>query len=337
MSAIEVKPNVSESAKKVLQFLRRKRTIHTVEDVANAIATSPKIVRESVAELKDKGYTVHVSEGLVELSTSIPKPNPVAIDRRLLDGNKFKFLLVADNHIANKHERLDVLNALFDVAYNEGVTTCYQLGNMIDGDHHFNKHEVLYRGLNDQATYLSNVWPKKKGMTTYFITGDDHEGWYVNREGVDVGFYLQQKFEDANRQDFRYIGHVEADILLPGKKNRSVLRLIHAGGGTAYATSYTTQKIVESYQGGEKPRILCVGHYHKCNFDYSREVYTFQGGCTCDQTTFMRKKRIPAHVGGWIIEATINHDGDVIRCKGEWIPFYDKGTYTRAWRSRGLR
>jgi hypothetical protein len=36
----------------------------------------------------------------------------------------------------------------------------------------------------------------------------------------------------------------------------------------------------------------------------------------------MRGKRLPAHVGGWIIEVHVTEDGTVTRCKGEWIPFY---------------
>jgi len=332
------KDKSSELANQVLEFLKRKRKVYTIEDISNALATSPKLVRSALAELKDTGHTVEVDEGLVELSSQLPpRSEPIKIDRKLLDGNKFRFLLTADNHLCNKHERLDVLNALFDIAEEEGITTCYQLGNMIDGDHYFNKHEVICVGLDKQSEYIVEHWPKRKNIVTHFITGDDHEGWYINRDNVDVGFYLQQKFEKYGRKDFQYVGHVEADVLLPGTKHRSVMRLVHAGGGSAYATSYTTQKIVESYQGGEKPRILCVGHYHKANFDYAREVYTFQGGCTCDQTTFMRKKRIAAHVGGWIIELTINNSGDVIRCASEWVPFYDKGTYSRAWRSRGIR
>ncbi len=326
---------VGPVATSVLAFLKKKRVIHTLEDVADALGISPKMAKEAVEELKNADFTVNLAQGKLELSNQIDKSDPVPIPKKLLTGNTFKFLLVADNHIANKHQRLDVLNALFDIADGEGITTCYQLGNMIDGDHSFNKHEVLCRGLDAQSTYLSEVWPKKKGIVTHFITGDDHEGWYINREGINVGSYIQTKFEQVGRKDFQFIGHVEADVLLPGKKRQQVMRLIHAGGGSAYATSYSTQKIVESYQGGEKPRILCVGHYHKANFDYAREVYTYQGGCTCDQTTFMRKKKLAAHVGGWIIELTISDDGDVIRSKGDWIPFYDKGVYKTAWKAKG--
>lgn len=321
-------------AQEVLATIKRKRaSVLTVEDVANVLVTSPAKVREALKELRETGFNVSLAEGMIELNRDVPKAPPIKIDRKMLDGQKFRFLATGDNHIGNKHQRLDVLEALFDVAEAEGITTVFNTGNMIDGDHNFNKHEVLCRGLDAQAAYLAEVWPKRKGITTHFVTGDDHEGWYANREGVDVGFYIQQKFESVGRNDFQYLGHVEADVLLPGKSHRSVMRVIHAGGGSAYATSYSTQKIVESYQGGEKPRILLVGHYHKANFDYSREVYTIQTGCTCDQTTFMRKKKLQAHVGGWIIEVTIAPDGTVIRVRQEWIPFYDKGVYDKAWKA----
>jgi hypothetical protein len=36
----------------------------------------------------------------------------------------------------------------------------------------------------------------------------------------------------------------------------------------------------------------------------------------------MRGKRIPAHVGGWIVEVHVDDEGTVTRCKGEFVPFY---------------
>src|SRR5581483_12495394 len=95
---------------------------------------------------------------------------------------------------------------------------------------------------------------------------------------------------------------MEHDIIFKGKHAQQVMRLIHAGGGSAYATSYTVQKIVESYQGGEKPQILLAGHYHKAEYGYPREVHCVQAACTEDQTLFMRKKKIAAHVGFWEVK-----------------------------------
>lgn len=175
-------------------------------------------------------------------------------------------------------------------------------------------------------------WPRRKGINTYFITGDDHEGWYVQREGVEVGRYLEGVAKAAGRNDMVYLGHMEHDIFFAGKKQTSVMRLIHAGGGSSYATSYAAQKIVESYQGGEKPHVLLVGHYHKAEYGYPREVHVIQAGCTCDQTPFLRKNKIQAHVGGWTIEMTVNADGVITRFRQEWIPFFDKGFYDKAWK-----
>jgi len=106
--------------------------------------------------------------------------------------------------------------------------------------------------------------------------------------------------------------------------------VVHPGGGSAYAISYTDQKRTESYQGGEKPQIEIVGHYHKFNQGYPREVHTIQCGCTCDQTLFMRKKRLQAHVG--FVEVKIKQEKDtgiVKRVSVEWFPYFDRGFYEK--------
>jgi len=111
------------------------------------------------------------------------------------------------------------------------------------------------------------------------------------------------------------------------------MRVVHPGGGSAYAISYTDQKRVESYQGGEKPSIELVGHYHKYNVGYPREVTTVQAGCTCDQTLFMRKKRLQAMVGFLIVEIQQDKsDGHIDRVRHEFFPFFDRGFYERRYR-----
>lgn len=323
-------------AAQVLGVINRTKTHQTVEDLANKLITSPAIIRRALGDLKRGGHNVIDTEGMVELSREIPKADPFRIDTRKLKGKVLRFGITADNHLCSKYERLDVLESLFDAWHEQGITTVYQLGNMIDGDARFNKFDVICQGLDAQSRYFAHHWPKRKGMTTYFITGDDHEGWYVQREGVEVGRYLQSVCRDAGRKDLVYLGHMEHDIVFTGKRQRSIMRLIHAGGGSSYATSYAPQKIVESYQGGEKPHILLVGHYHKAEYGYPREVHVIQGGCTCDQTPFMRKQKLQAHVGGWTVEVTINEDGLITRFRQEWMPFFDKGFYKDAWQYADL-
>jgi hypothetical protein len=315
-------------------LLKRRKSLQTVEALADELDVAPARVRGAMERLKDAGHNVVVIAGNVELSPDLPKRSALRINIAKLQGEMFRFGVTGDNHLGSRYERLDVLNALFDTWASQGIQTVYQLGNMIDGEARFNKTDLLAYGMDGQARYFAKHWPQRPGMTTHFITGDDHEGWYVQREGVDIGRYLENVAREMGRKDLVYLGHMEHDISFEGRKQKSIMRLIHAGGGSSYATSYAAQKIVESYQGGEKPAVLLVGHYHKAEYGYPREVHVLQCGCTCDQTPFMRKKKLQAHVGGWTVEMTVNPDGLITRFRSEWMPFYDLGFYEKAWRYR---
>lgn len=244
-------------------------------------------------------------------------------------GDELKFGFTSDNHLGNRNERLDVLNLLYDIFADEGVPTVFNAGNWIDGEARFNKNEVHTHGLTNQINYAVRHYPYRKGIKTRFIAGDDHEGWYVQREGIDIGDYFELKRRQAGYTDMEYLGYMEADIELTEKgfENKSWLRVIHPGGGSAYAFSYKPQKIVESYQGGEKPSVLLIGHYHKLDYSFPREVHSIQTGCTEDQTLFMRKKNIQAMVGGGICTLRRAKDGTINRCKVEFITAYDKKFY----------
>jgi hypothetical protein len=89
---------------------------------------------------------------------------------------------------------------------------------------------------------------------------------------------------------------------------------------------------VESYQGGEKPQIELVGHYHKFNHGYPREVHAIQCGCTSDQTTFLRKQGIQVMPGFVVVKLKQAGFGAIERCAVEWFPFYDRGFYSNRFR-----
>ena len=313
-------------------FLKTRKTILNVEQLSDHFNVGISKVRKALESLKKKGHNITVLSQGIELSREIPKAEPTIIPAKSLAGKLIRFGYVTDNHLGSKYARLDVLNCLFDIFEQEGIKSVYQTGNMIDGEARFNKFDLLAYGLDGQCQYFVDNWPVRKGITTYYITGDDHEGWYVQREGINIGQHIEDMAKRSGRKDLVYLGHMEHDIVFKGLKQSTIMRLLHAGGGSSYATSYAPQKIVESYQGGEKPHILLVGHYHKAEYGFPREVHVVQGGTTEDQTPFMRKLKIQAHVGGWIVEFVLTPEGRVSRFKTEWIPFFDKGFYDKAWK-----
>ena len=287
----------------------------------------------AVDKLVSRGYNLVADHLSVELQNTIPAAPTKIIDMSRWKAKHHIYGLTGDNHLGSKYARLDVLNALFDIWKEEGVETVYQCGNIIDGEARFNVHDLLVKGIGGQTDYLIDNWPRRKGMETHFVTGDDHEGWYVQREGIDIGRHIDQEANHQGRHDLVYLGHMEHTMDLRVGDGRSIMRLIHGGGGTAYAISYKSQKIVESYQGGEKPNILCIGHFHKFDHSYPREVTAIQVGCTEDQTPFMRKKEIQAMVGGVTLEFDQDDHGIVHNVKVAWHPFYDKGFYSGdAWK-----
>jgi hypothetical protein len=316
-----------------------------IDAIKKALKAGPKSV-ESLAALTGKKAT-ETKKLLKELIKSgamiqeLPDGSYGAYTAELLDPGKDThdhydrgdgwnvFGWTSDNHLCNKHSRLDVLEQAYDRFAAEGVKVVLNGGNWIDGEARFNKRELIVApGMDNQINYLVENWPSKPGVVTKFVAGDDHEGWYAQREGIDIGQYLQTKAESAGRDDLKYLGYGEADISLNIKGSHAVLRLMHGGGGSSYALSYSSQKIVESFQGGEKPAILMVGHYHKFDWCYPREVNVVQLGCTTDQSLFMRKNKIQAHVGFGIVKFQQNpKDGSVTRFAVEWFPYFDRKYY----------
>lgn len=312
----------------IRKALRNKSLTET--ELADILDCGPSRVRDAIASMQDRGAMIDEIHGRFTLMEGIHlEPATVSLSSGTQSSSITRvFGALGDNHLCNRHSRLDVLNVAYDEYERRGITEVFNTGNWIDGEARFNKTELIVApGMDSQINYMIDNYPQRAGITTHYIAGDDHEGWYQQREGVEIGRYLHLRAEEQGRHDLKYLGYGECDVKLQHGTGSACMRVVHPGGGSAYAISYTDQKRVESYQGGEKPQIELAGHYHKALYGYPREVHTLQTGCTCDQTMFMRKKRLQAHVGFWIITITQNSDGVVTRFGTEWFPFFDRGYY----------
>ena len=329
------KPRENEwfSANDLLKYLSRKRLQRlTVIELANHFDVSPRTIEDTIVLLRENGVLIdNVGEAL-QVASAIPHTDdPQVIDMRKHVEREFCFGAVADTHLGSKYERLDVLNSLYDRFADYGVKTVYHGGNMIDGEARFNRYDIYVHGVEDQVANFVEKYPQRKGITTQYVTGDDHEGWYVQREHINIGQVIQDRAIESGRDDLIHLGYIERDLEFKQANGSSTIRVIHAGGGSTYAISYTAQKYVESLQGGEKPALVLVGHFHKFDYSYPREVHVVQVGCTQDQTPFMRKKRIQAMVGGCVIWVKQNDLGVFTSVKVEWMPYYDKRFYQYIW------
>ena len=55
---------------------------------------------------------------------------------------------------------------------------------------------------------------------------------------------------------------------------------------------------------------------------FSRNVHGFECGTLCGQTSWMRGKKIPAHMGFGLVKVVVNSTG-VERLSHEFVPWYE--------------
>lgn len=327
---VQAKRNGESLPEAIHKFLiKSKKKDVSVEELSDHFDVGVSKVQKALDELYKAGINVRATAKGVSVSGDIPKAEPTVIKTDDLKGQEFRFGLISDNHLCSRYERMDILNAMYDLFAEQDINVVYNCGNMIDGEARFNKFDLHTYGIDGQSEYFVNNYPRRDGVVTKFITGDDHEGWYQQSLGIDIGRHIEQLAKEAGRQDLQFLGYMEHDIIYDAPNGQTILRLLHPGGGSSYAISYTPQKIVESYQGGEKPHILLIGHYHKASYNLIRGVHCIQAGCTQDQTPFMRKKRLAAHLGGWIVTFETGARGEITRFNTEFYPFYDRDFYDK--------
>lgn len=228
---------------------------------------------------------------------------------------RIRFALFGDVHCGSLYAHSDALAGFYAYAEAQGITDFYCSGDVLDGHRVYKGQEFELRdlGLDAQLARLVDVCPRIG--KTRFITGN-HDASFKALAGVPVGKLIAQA-----RTDWEFIGEEQARIKWDTPNGSFSLMLIHPGGGTSYALSYRAQKIVESLEGGSKPDILAIGHYHKAEMIPSyRNVCVVQCGTFQRQTPFMGRQGLAAHVGGWLIDATVGDGHNVVR--GEFVAFY---------------
>lgn len=237
------------------------------------------------------------------------------IMRQPFSGKHIKIGVISDTHSGSLYANPHLDSALVRTFNKEGCDLVYHIGDILDGEKMYRGHEyeLEFHGADRQVRNFVNRFPHVKSKM-YVITGN-HDLSFWKHAGVDVG----QKIVDK-RDDIEYLGQDEAIIEL--KKNVKIM-LIHPAGGTAYAVSYKSQKLIESFSGGKKPNIMLCGHYHKYDHLFFRNVQGFQVPTTQSQTPYMKRKPTPAIMGGLILDIWTDKKG-ISRLKAEYLPYYEK-------------
>lgn len=332
-------PQLTDLVNRIVPMLRKGPL--TIYEIQTMLQCHPALAEGAVLVAQKQGAAIVERAGKwhLDATPAMGSQAPRKSFELVTDKDGYiRFGACGDQHLASKYARLDCLNDYYDRLARKEISIVLSAGNHLDGEASFNKHDLLVHGMDPQLQYLAREYPKRDGIETWAITGEDHEGWWARREGVDVGRYTENVMRQNGRDDWHDLGFMECFIpLVHGDTGKSSqLCLMHPGGGSAYAISYAPQKIVEGFDGGAKPAVLLIGHYHKASYQMTRNVHVLQTGCFQDQTIFMRQRKLAAHLCGWLCQVHVDPDTgavDEFTCTA-WN-YFVKDFYKGRWSEHG--
>ena len=229
--------------------------------------------------------------------------------------NIIRFGLMGDTQLGSKYAQITQLHKYYDICEQLEIANVYHTGDITDGlkMRPGHEYELYCTSADELKDDVIKNYPKINGITTHFITGN-HDASLYKHVGYDIGSAISNE-----RADMKYLGR---DCAVVHLTPNCTLELRHPWDGTAYAISYKPQKMIEAMESDSKPNILGIGHYHKAEYIFYRNVHCFQTGCFQGQTPFTRGKGISVHLGGWILTVYVDENGYIQRIVPEFIPFY---------------
>jgi DNA polymerase II small subunit/DNA polymerase delta subunit B len=231
------------------------------------------------------------------------------------DDEVIRFGVTGDRHIGSLYHDSAALNAFYDYCKSRGVPVILDTGDITDGHRVYRGQEFELRDLGFEAQIKRVKEDSPKTIPTKFITGN-HDASFKHLAGAEIGKQIQ-----AAVSEYEFLGDTQSRYKWETPNGDFTCDLLHPGGGSAYAISYKPQKIVESLEGGSKPDMLAIGHFHKAEcLPMYRNVFCLQTGTFQRQTPFMQRGGLQAHVGGWIVEVSIGKKTKTI--KTEFVAFY---------------
>ena len=298
-----------------------KRKNWTLKDLAKNVDIPEPKVGEAIDYLqsrgyrvryckKDKTYRIH-TRPLVERKQTVYN---TVVEEELVLG------VCSDTHLCSKHAREDLLAKMYEEYKKQGVVEVLHAGNLLDGYlQRINGTEVICTTMEGQVQYAVDHYPNIEGITTHFITGECHEGWWGKDIGIDVGRYIEFSFRQAGRNDLVYMGFMAAERLykIKGRKEPFRVMLIHPKGGQSPASDTQALQKISAYLdklNGPSPDLLISGHYHKAAWTKVGNMICLHAGSFQQAGPFMFGYQLLSKLAAFIVRLRFNKDGKMLTC-----------------------
>lgn len=230
------------------------------------------------------------------------------------DAEEIIFGAMTDTHIGSKYTNESYISSALEEFEKRNCSFFVHAGDVTEGmsgrdGHVYELTHIGYKAQKEASIKLFEKWKKR----AYFLSGN-HDLWYLNKAdiGADIVEDITQNLPDAV-----YLGQHEGDLIINGAK----IKMWHGEDTGSYATSYRIQKLIESLNEKDLPDALFCGHTHKQGYFYERNIQAVTLGSLQKQSAWMRRKRLPAHCGFYIIKMGVK-DKKIVWFEPRFYPFY---------------
>ncbi len=232
-----------------------------------------KRLEQKILELAlEKGITPEVLRANID-AVKHPTVHPVRDLSDHVKDNKLNIGVISDTCLNSKHTRPDILHTAYAFFKQLDVPYVLHCGNITDGYLKSRTHaeHILFQDYLGMLEYIKEVYPNI-GVPTYFIGGRNELTFFkrvVAKEKMVRGKKVRYKEKtnvchdlEKQREDLVFLGWNDARVRVAPKVTIA-LASPESGSRKPYTVSHPMQKVLESYGGGEKPRIQLLGYYNQ--------------------------------------------------------------------------
>jgi predicted phosphodiesterase len=256
--------------------------------------------------LRAKGY---------DLSKEVcPTDKTVEIVPKLIRGKEYAIGLISDTHFCSKYLQRTCAESAYSYFAEQGIHDVLHAGDIADGEKMYKGHEyeIYIHGVDDQAQFVIDKYPRRDGITTHFVLGN-HDCSFLKNAGANLGERIANR-----RPDLNYCGILGAEMVFGTLR----IGLLHPKGAGAYARSYHLQKKIEQMPPDKKPHVFIMGHFHSnCIIPMYRNVLGWMFGCTQAQTPHEKALGLYPECGWGVLRFRCDSTG-ALKYNVEWIPWF---------------
>jgi len=309
----------------ILMAMLKARGRISLDDLSEEFDRSVVTIRHVLELMAADGHAIRLERDNARITP--PSGEKIRIPT-LADEPRVKvtFGIASDLHKGSTAEQGSNLQAFAKEARDRfGVEYMFVPGDVHAGVNVFRGqvYELYAHGANEQIDTAYHNIPRIDGMK-WILMGGNHDTSFYNAAGLLVVKSLCDK-----RDDLIYAGSDSCDVPLTPDID---VRMWHPSGGVPYALSYRGQRyenqvaleqLMDVIVKGASPklRIVLIGHLHVSIVMPAMPFLTLQCGCFEGRNSYLKRKGMTPHIGGFIVELEITRSGVIHQVVPRWIEY----------------